>query len=1300
MAFTFAHWDPLRRLGCRALILTVVFLTPGVLVGQSVITGINWFPIGPADVTNGQTYGTSRVNTSGRASVIAVNPQNADDVWLGAATGGVWHSTNAGVNWLPMSDNEASLSIGAIALDSCSATGCAVVYAGTGENSIRRDTYYGMGLLVGQTSTGEFQSFGWTLKGGSIFKFASINNVVLDPGTSGAAKVIYVTLSSGETASATESTVTAPAPPQGYGIYKSADNGNNWNLLSVAGAAGSTPTSLVMDPTSSNTLYAGFMGRGVFKTTNGGTTWCPLNPGIPRPPGCAAASGLPNPTTTTFDHVEIAIYRPSASSPAVLYVEQASCLNFVLDSCTPSIYKSTDNGSSWSQATGSAGTACVALSVYSRYTHALAISPANPATILLGGVYLYKSTDSGNTFCDIGTSSVHPDHHALVFPDPANANRVYNASDGGFAYSADGGSTWTSGNSDLQITGFQSMSSSALTARIIGGTQDNGTEMWLGTRVWDHRHDGDGGATILDLDNVLTMFDTNYYVSPNRSTNGGSLNAWGSITTGINLSDPAAFYPPLIEARSDSHNMYIGTNRLYRSTDKGTTWTAVSPVLGGTSPVFPDIGKTNVITAIAVAPSNASRVYIGYYDGQMFVTNGACNTTACWTSVGGTANGLPSAPITRIAVDPSSADVAYATYSGFSGGAHVFKTTNGGTTWTAANNGLPAIPTNTILAENTTTLWVGTDDGVFQSTNAGANWSRYGNGLPRVPVFEVTIDPTRGRLYAGTHGRGTYILTQPFLSNFEGWVNNDIWDIPVYGNGFVGSLSSPPGSACTMQLIQRNGAVCASSTTDAMGGTISFDTSGTLVTSKGGFYNGKNVAWGCFNGSCIAGKTIAQCNPPSNPLTSVTVTCGTEVGIDHILGCPAQANPPSSILGLSAMPGAGAGAGAGAAVAVTSAAAAGQITEAASFDLIPSLQGRNGAQVLCTANVQLQMGDTPLKALQRASDAVNSDPVCRGNSVSAAIHGVPPEPVQLEDLLASPPSLSLSGPSLVGGQLFTSVRAPAGAATGQCFDVNEIGSPMQNQIAIMKVDLETSPGGAAGGDLTVAERSSLGSCVTKVHADPGETAAQIANALANAFQASGVPGPSTCPASQNPRDITADGTAIVSVLASELRVCNSDRNVGILIAPKELPNVRHRALQYSAKFLCGSMEERKRGHDDEDRRREGTQLAEGRYYTAINIHNPTDRPAVLRIKLATAADNATPGRISRFFEIRLGADEVVSIDCSQIFKLLDTKYDFIDGFAVVETDVELDVVAVYTAAEEHGGVKTMHTERVPARLQQ
>ena len=1294
------HYSSVRHRCFQIILVLLLGLSPIGASGQ--INGTNWFPIGPADISDGQTYGSGRVNVSGRASAIAVNPMNPNDVWLGTSGGGVWHSTNGGANWLPMSDNEQSLAIGALALDGCTVQGCATVYAGTGENAIRRDTYYGMGLLIGEMSTGEFPAFGWTLRGADKFRFASINNLLLDRTTSGASQVIYVSVSSGQTASATESTVTAPPPPSGYGIYKSLNKGTNWTKLDIPGANGFLPTDLEMDPTDSRTLYAGFTSRGIFKSTDGGTSWCPLNPGI-SVSGCTAATGLPDPATLTFDHVEIAIRRPSASSPATLYASFGQCPNQVTFNCIPSIFKSIDGGASWTQKlAGAPGTAidsgpCPKL--YSRYTHGLTIHPSDPNTIFLSALRLCRATDTGGTlsFVEVGTSTLHPDHHSLVFPDAANSDRMYETSDGGFASSINGGMTWTSGNSDLQISGFQSISSSPLTARIIGGTQDNGTELWLGTRIWSHRNDGDSGSTILDLDDVMTLFDTKFYLTtPMRSTNGGGLGSWNSISNGI-TDEPMAFYPPLIQASAPSHAMYFGTNRLYQSTTRGGTWTAISPVLGGTSPIFPDINTSNVITAIAVAPNNGNRIYVGYYDGQIFVTDSACASSGCWTAIGGAARGLPTTVVTRIAVDPNHADTAYATFSGFGAGAHVFKTINRGVSWSAVGSGLPSIPTNTITIENSSTLWVGTDDGVYKSTTSGGNWTRFGNGLPRVPVYEISIDATRGRLYAATHGRGVFILTSPFLSNFEGWVNNDIWDIPVYGNGFVGTLDAPVGSTCTMRIVQRDGSICSSSTTDVTGGTISFDGSGQLVTSRGGFYSGRPVAWACFNGSCIGGRTIAACNPPSNPITSVLVTCGSQVGIDHILGCPAQANPPSTILDISGMPGAGGAGGAGAAnLAITPALAAGENMPApVSFDLIPSVQGRTGTRALCATSVSLQAGDSPLQALLTARDAVNANPGCQ-SVVSAVVRGTPPEPVRsLEDMLSSPATFSLSAPTVVGGQLFTAVRAAPGAATGVCFGVTNIGSPLQNQIAVMKVEFETAPGGAAGGDLIVVEQSPIGKCQVKIHTDPGETASQIAAAISSAFQAPG--GTATCPAVQNPRDVTVEGGAIVSVLASDLHVCNSDRDLGFFIGPKELPNVRRLSLQYAAKFLCGSPETKK--HSKDDYNVWPQLMAGGRYFTALNIHNPTDKPAAIRLKVAVALPDGKPGPISRYLEIRLGPDQAISVSCRQILALLQaTTPSFIEGFAVVESNVELDVVAVYTASNG-GKIETMAIERIPARLQ-
>ncbi len=1280
----------LPALAVTALLLGL--LLPPPLAGQ--IQGTNWFPIGPADISGGQTYSGVRVNVSGRATVVAVNPANPQDVWLGTAAGGVWHSTDGGKHWLPMSDSEASLAIGSLALDNCTASGCASVYAGTGENSIRRDTYYGMGLLVGGPSE---VGFLWTLVGADLFKFASINNVVLDPTTSGAGKTVYLTLSSGVTASATESTITAPPPPQGYGVYRSQDGARTFARLPIPGADGFKPTDLKMDPTKPKILYAGFLGRGVFKTVDGGSTWCPLNPGIPLPPGCTAATGLPDPTATTFDHVQIAI---APSAPTTLYVILGNCPDPIGNGpvfgggCSPPLFKSADSGQTWTQVNAAAPTS------YSRYTHVLTVDPKTPSTLVYGGLELFRSTDSGATMSQMSVGNdVHPDHHDLVFADPNNLSLVYDVSDGGFAFSTDGGASWTSGNATLQITGFQSMSWSPLTARVMGGSQDNGTEIWLGTRVWEHRDDGDSASTVLDLDDVLEVFDVYVSVDPRRDDQSGICCGWPSITNGLTTTDPSALYPPLVEAPSAPHVLYFGTNRLYRTSNKGDAWTPVSPVLGGTGTFFPDINRTNVITAIAVAPSNGNRIYVGYYDGQLFATDGACTTPGCWRAASA---GLPGTVVTRIAVDPGNADVAYATFSGFGGGPHLFKTTNGGGSWAPASNGLPAIPANTISVETSSILWAGTDDGVYRSADGGAGWTRHGNGLPRVPVYEIAIDAGRGRLFAGTHGRGAFVLAKPFLTNFEGWVNNDIWDIPVYGNGFV-----PPATGCTMSIIQRDGTVCASSGTDAMGGAISFDGSGQLVTSKATFYGGKPVAFACFNGNCIKNKPIAQCNPPSNPITSVTVVCGGQFGIDSVLGCPAQANPPSNVLGLSGVPfpgllaAAATRAGAGRAPGQRQAANAAPLAAAASFDLIPSVQARDGARVLCSAPVSLAPGDGPVAALLKARDAVNGSTACRQAGVTAAVRGIPPDPQLGEDMLGSPPTLALTARAIVGAQLFTSVRAAPGAATGTCFDLGGLGSPLQSQIAVMKVDLATPPGGAAGGELTLLEHSALGNCAVRVKTDAGESAAQIAAAVMNVFQAPGIPGPDSCPAIQNPRDVTADGTSIVSVVASQLRVCTTDPDLGLFIAPKELPNVRHLALQYAVKTLCG----RPGGGRPPAGYGGGAdaRLAAGTYFTAINLHNPTDKPVALRYKAAVALPGK-PGPVSRFLDLALGPDEALSLDCAELRRLLGPPPSpaggLVDGFIVIESEAEVDVVAVYTAAGAAGRVEALRTERVPPRVEQ
>jgi hypothetical protein len=463
------------------------------------------------------------------------------------------------------------------------------------------------------------------------------------------------------------------------------------------------------------------------------------------------------------------------------------------------------------------------------------------------------------------------------------------------------------------------------------------------------------------------------------------------------------------------------------------------------------------------------------------------------------------------------------------------------------------------------------------------------------------------------------------------------------------------------------------------------------VTTKATSYNGRPVAWACYNGSCIAGKAIPACNPPANPITSVTVTCGSQVGIDHILGCPSQANPPSSILGFGDPPENGAG-------------TAGPITlsgnlQTGSFSLVPAVQAKNGStRALCSAAVAINKGDNPAQVLTRARDAVNAEQACKANTVTAAVRGIPPESQRGEDLFGSPPNLAIRAPGVVGGQLFTTILTSPGSATGVCFDVDALGSPLQNQIAVMKVDLQTPPSGAAGGELQVTERSPLGVCTVKVPTTPGQTGAQIAATAANAFQAPGLPGPITCRGNENPRDVTAKGPSLITVMASGLTICSRDNGLGFFIGPEELstPTPPALAYKYSAKLVCGKP---KGTCDDCDDccNPNARMVAPGAYYTSINVHNLAERTATLRMTVSLAELDGKPGRVSRPAGAKLEAGQSAQVDCAQVSKLADVSPQFHEGFLVIESDVDLDVVGVYTAAGASGKVETMEIERVPAR---
>jgi hypothetical protein len=1105
------------------------------------IPGSTWIPIGPAPL-----LGFFGGGVSGRATSIAVNPHNIDDVWLGTANGGVWHTLDAGLGWTPESDQMPPLAIGALALD-CPGGVCTTIYAGTGENAIRRDTYAGGGLLLGTIANGHVST--WLPRGVFSFTRGSIYNVVLDPTTSGSSKTLYVTFSSGVTASSTESTVTAPEPGAGYGLYKSTNQGLNWSRLTVFNID-ARPTDLQMDPGNHNVLWAGFLGTGVFKSVDGGANWCPQNPGVPRSRACPVPPALPNPTVTPFDHVEITMWNSN-----ILYATFGTCTDPLLESCVPLIYQTLNGGTTWTRRNVIPDQDCAG---YSRYTHALTVDPRSSSTVFVGGIRLCQSNDAGATFhtsdkswggtggqSNPWSNTVHYDHHAVVF-HPLDAERVYEASDGGFAVSYDGGDNWYPRNDDLQTTLFQSIASSPANSRPSGGFQDNGCAYWVAHRQWNSfAHCGDGGFSIVDQVQPSRWYGTTNYgttdVLPWRRNN----SAEGFVDNGILASDSRAFYPPFIQGPPPAHALYFGTNRLYRDLLATNSWLAISPVLS--SSPQPEIwGGVNVITAIAVAPSDPTRIFIGYYGGEIFTTNTACPMPSCWLQIGA-GSGLPQAPVTRIAVDPAFPGRAYVAYSGFAAGAHLYRTLFFNGNWfVSAVSGSgstslpPTIPINTISIEPSATqnLWVGTDDGVFKSTDSAATWVRFSAGLPRVPVYEISIDESRQRVYAATHGRGAFMISNATIDASVEWVSQ-VFGVPLPENIQVHGWGFLPNELCTMELFRQNGDVCASGPLDAASGVIETEKDGFLTTSKALLYDQSPVAWACKGGICIGGAFAVVCHSADNPLAGVRVHCGGQVASVGIGPAFSSLDPWSTILltGLGAPQSASVSQG---------------VTSGGAFDVIATSRSAGGtARALCSAHVAYTGTDSQEAILRRAADGLTANVDCIHEGLTATVSGFAADG---EDPIPNEFEVALSDPGLNASQLVTSIRSGPGGDSPQCFALQGIGIPSENQLTGLRLTVRAATAGSAGGEISIVERSILGDCAVTVPIGQGWDGARVAKALETQFHASGIPGPSAfCPSRHNPRDVALDGSdSIVFAVASRIIVCNSDPDVGFGLGPRDL----------------------------------------------------------------------------------------------------------------------------------------------------
>ena len=414
------------------------------LIANAATVG-SWFPLGPTPLGDGPTYATGNVTVpaAGRGTVIAFNPALPSEVWLGTATGGVWHTVNALLSdpeWVPVDSLQfpdfvtegppgaMAMSIGAVAVDGCASTGgCSRVWIGTGEDGVRRDTFYGAGLFL---QTPDVIPGIDPLSEVDEFRGASIVRIALAPHTAATTDTVYIAVSSGVTSPGTEETVTAPAPSSGYGIYATT-NASTFTKLPIPGLGRSLPTDIQFDPndTTGKTLLVGVMAadradpnaaRGILRGTNGGfnaSDWCSLNDnsvaGIPR---CAGSSGLPagnsviaTPPASGTGQDEVVGYvtiRFSPSVPNRVYARIGQCGQRTDFGCPlTTVFVSQNDGSTWTSVPVATPSSLGIQAFYERYTHAFAVIPGGTAgaeQFIIGGRVLESCSGQGTGCTELG----------------------------------------------------------------------------------------------------------------------------------------------------------------------------------------------------------------------------------------------------------------------------------------------------------------------------------------------------------------------------------------------------------------------------------------------------------------------------------------------------------------------------------------------------------------------------------------------------------------------------------------------------------------------------------------------------------------------------------------------------------------------------------------------------------------------------------------------------------------------------------------------------------------------------------
>lgn len=719
-------------------------------------------------------------NIGGRITDIAIHPDFPTTLYIGAASGGIFKTVNNGFSWENVFTDAPVISIGALAIDPDNSN---VLYAGTGEANASSYSFIGNGIYK-TTDAGQ----SWSHIG--LEQSAYVGRILVDHNDS---ERVFVAACG-----------TLFTPNEMRGIYRSNNGGDDWEqVLFVSDSTAGVD--IAQHPTDPDILYAAMWERmrgityrrshgqtsGIYKSVDGGDNWTLLTNGLPG----GSQKG----------RIGLAI---AQNNPEIVY---AFIDRLVGGSVVASIYKTTNGGQNWTQTND--GTLSGMNSTFGWYFGQIRVDPQNDNRIWALGVDLYRSDNGGNSYIQLAgyfnLNEIYVDHHAM-FIHPTTG-QIIHGNDGGLYKSSDYGNSWSKIN-NLPLTQFYAIEVDYLNPqRIYGGTQDNNTvRTWTGNlNDWDRILGGDGFYSLVDYTNSNIIYAESQWGNLYRSLNGGNnfsyiANAWSGDRT--NWSSPYVMHP------EDPQTLYFGTYRVWKTTNRGTSWNAVS---GDLTHSLASSGFST-ITTIAISTLNANYLLAGTDDGRVHLsTMGGIG----WTDI---SDGLPLRWITRVAFDPFDLNTIYATVSGFRWDEphpYVFRSTDLGQNWEPISNNLPELPVNVIIADpgQQNRLFVGTDAGIFYTDNGGENWGSLMNGMANVPVTDLKIHHPTRTLVAGTYGNSAYRLNLDLITNTTNPVADDA--IVVLKPPFPNPVSSggnisleyylPKNSTCLIQVSDSRGQLLA-----------------------------------------------------------------------------------------------------------------------------------------------------------------------------------------------------------------------------------------------------------------------------------------------------------------------------------------------------------------------------------------------------------------------------------------------------------------------------------------------------------